>query len=65
MSNAVFLLREAIAVSPIATPIKNLRMNGSAIACRMGEAGCSNSVVNTAAEIMNRPKPAASIKYSG
>src|SRR6266704_2867365 len=55
----------AIAVMPIATPIKTRRRSGLAIARCSGEPGCSKSITNTPALTMNAPSPAASIRYSG
>src|SRR6266568_1288769 len=55
----------AIAVMPIATPIKTRRRSGLAIARCSGELGCSKSITNTPALTMNAPSPAASIRYSG
>src|SRR6266567_9578053 len=55
----------AIAVRPIATPIKTRRRSGLAIARCSGELGCSKSITNTPALTMNTPSPAASIRYSG
>src|SRR6266566_1012617 len=55
----------AIAVMPIATPIKTRRRSGLAIARCNGEPGCSKSITNTPALIMNTPNPDASIRYSG
>src|SRR5439155_17991732 len=55
----------AMAVRPIATPIKARRRSGLAIAWCSGAPGCSNSITQIPATPMNTPSPAASIRYSG
>src|SRR5271165_7091416 len=55
----------AMAVRPIATPIKARRRSGLAIAWCSGALGCSNSITQIPAITMNMPRPAASIRYSG
>src|SRR5712691_12728189 len=54
----------AMAVSPIATPIKARRRSGLAIAWYSGAPGCSSSITQIPATTMNTPSPAASIRYS-
>src|SRR6516165_6755782 len=54
-----------MAVAPIARPISTRRTNGSGIADRSDNAGCSSRIVNAHAEIMKVPRSAASIRYSG
>src|SRR6266849_447681 len=55
----------AMAVRPIATPIKARRRSGLAIAWCSGDPGCSSSITQSPATTMNTPSPAASIRYSG
>src|SRR5712692_4454882 len=55
----------AMAVRPIATPIKARRRSGLAIAWCSGAPGCSNRITQIPATTMNTPSPAASIRYSG
>src|SRR5215831_5530483 len=55
----------AMAVRPIATPIKARRRLGLAIASCSGAPGCSDSITQIPAITMNTPSPAASIRYSG
>jgi hypothetical protein len=40
------------------------RIVGSGKSARTGDAGCSSSEVIVAADIMKRPRPATSIRYS-
>jgi hypothetical protein len=49
----------------MAMPMKRRRRSEVAIICRRGEEGCSSTMTTLQAEIMNRPRPAASMKYSG
>src|SRR5690349_11296678 len=49
----------------MARPISRRRMNASGNAWRTGDIGCSSSVAKVAADSMNNPRPAASIRYSG
>src|SRR5689334_14618443 len=51
-------------VRPIATPISRRRNSELLIAWRTTEAGCSSSTVKPHADIMKRPRPAASMRYS-
>src|SRR5690242_17009047 len=51
-------------VRPIATPINRRRKSELLIAWRTAEAGCSKSTVKPHADIMKRPRPAASMRYS-
>ena len=55
----------AMFVRPMAAPIKTCRRVAFGIARCRGEFGCCKSNPNAQAEIMKRPKPQASIKYSG
>ena len=55
----------AMAVLPIASPIIKRRSVGLGIAWCTREDGCSSKVAKLNAEIMNRPRQTASIKYSG
>src|ERR671918_1482500 len=55
----------AIAVRPMIRPIRARCSKGSDSAWATGEPGWNKSVPNSPAEIMNRPRPAASIRYSG
>src|SRR5215471_3270761 len=55
----------AIAVNPMAAPIRTLLMNGSRIASLKGDRVYSNRAVNRQAESIKQPSPAASMRYSG
>ena len=44
-----------VAVNPIAVPISTRRANASAMACRTGEAGCSNNAPNVQADSIKKP----------
>jgi len=55
----------AMFVSPMAAPIKTCRRVAFGIACCTGELGCCKRTPKKHAEIMKRPSPQASIKYSG
>src|SRR5215472_5108266 len=55
----------AIDVSPMESPISRRRSKVEPIACRTGDAGFSYSAPNRQAETIKKPRPAASIKYSG
>src|ERR1044072_8689705 len=52
-------------VSPMAAPIKTCRRVAFGIACCTGELGCCKRTPKEQAEIMKRPSPQVSIKYSG
>ncbi len=53
------------AVSPIASPIRIRRTNGSGISACTGDPAYSKRVPKAPAEIMKTPRPAASMRYSG
>src|SRR6516164_987029 len=55
----------AIAVRPMAMPIRARRRSVLGIACASADRGCSSSMAQTPAMIMNTPRPVASIRYSG
>ena len=55
----------AMAVLPMARPIKKRRKNGWGNARWSGDAGCSRIVANVKAEIIKSPREAPSITYSG
>src|SRR5581483_3977880 len=55
----------AISVPAMAKPNITRRIVGVAIAFTTGDAGSSSSAPKAQAENMNRPSPAASIRYSG
>jgi hypothetical protein len=55
----------AMAVEPMAIPMTARFHIGSTIQWATGDAGYIRRTVNMHAEIMNVPKPVASIKYSG
>jgi len=55
----------AMAVPPMARPIKKRRKSGVGTARWSGDAGCSRMVANVKAEIIKSPRQAPSIKYSG
>src|ERR1700760_3938396 len=55
----------AIAVAPIAAPIRTRRRVASGIAATTGDCGWKSSTPKAHAEIMKNPKPTASIRYSG
>src|SRR5919106_1008021 len=55
----------AIAVTPMIRPISARRSIGSGTPSASGEPGWNRSEPNRPAETMNRPSPAASIRYSG
>src|ERR671933_445208 len=55
----------AIAVPPIAAPISTRRKTGLGVATTTGDCGWKSSTPKAHAEIMKKPRPAASIRYSG
>src|SRR5262245_5932917 len=55
----------AIAVPPIANPIRKRRNIAFGIVWCSSEAGCSRSVPKAKADTMNKPRHTASIRYSG
>src|SRR5215468_5870405 len=55
----------AMAVRPIANPVKARRANGLGRACRKADVGCCKRTVKLHADTMNSPRHAASIRYSG
>jgi len=55
----------AIAVSPIAMPVRSRRTNALGNICRIAEPGCCSRTVKLHADTMNSPRQAASIRYSG
>ena len=55
----------AIAVSPIAAPVRTRRKKTEGILSGTGEEGSQKSTVNTHADIIKRPSSAASMLNSG
>ena len=55
----------AIAVNPMANPVRSRRSNSPGNICRNVEPGCCRRTVKLHAEIMNNPRLAISIRYSG
>src|SRR5215470_12609531 len=55
----------AIAVAPMATPVRRRRTNSLGSICRIAEAGCCSKTAKLHADTMNSPRQTASIRYSG